>query len=482
MNRNFQLLSFAIGVLLLILGTLMLVPAAVDWNDDHHNAAIFLHSALISWFLGGALFLTSRGAREPMTVRQAFALTSLSWFATALICALPLWLSDLDLNFSKAFFESMSGITTSGGTVIVGLEHISRGLLMWRSLTAMIGGVGIIAFVIILLPLLKIGGMQLFHTESSDQTEKALPRTGKLIRSLILTYFGLCAACALTYYIFGMNGFDAVTHSFTTIATAGFANYDASYGGFPPMVQNAATFFMLMGALPFVLFIRMVSNNEFVFHRDPQVRALLLILAAVITILTVDVLWRTDLTFAEALRHVSFNVVSIITTTGFASTDYLQWGPFTVMMFLFITYLGGCAGSTAGGIKMMRIVVATKALGAQFMRLIYPHGVFVITYDKHVVPQRTVYSVLGFLFVYVTANTVLTIALSFTGLDFASAISGAAAAIANVGPGVSPLIGPAGNYSTMPDTALWLLSAGMLIGRLEIMTVLVLLTPVFWRK
>jgi trk system potassium uptake protein TrkH len=386
------------------------------------------------------------------------------------------------MSLTDAFFESVSGITTSGGTVIVGLNDISRGLLLWRSLMAMIGGVGIIAFVIILLPLLNIGGMQLFHTESSDQSDKALPRTGALMRSLLVTYFGLTAACALSYYIFGMNGFDAITHSFATISTAGFANYDDSYGSFPPMVQNTATIFMLMGALPFLLFVRMANNNEFLFHRDPQVKALLLIIAFAIAILTAYAVANTDLDVLTALRHSAFNVVSIITTTGFSSTDYLLWGPFAVIAFFFITYLGGCAGSTSGGIKMMRIVVATKALGAQFKRLIFPHGVFVITYDGRTVPTRTVYGVLGFLFVYVSANTVLTIALSLTGLDFATAIGAAAAAIANVGPGITPQIGPVGNYADIPDAAKWMLSFGMLIGRLEIMTVLVLFTPAFWRK
>jgi trk system potassium uptake protein TrkH len=279
-----------------------------------------------------------------------------------------------------------------------------------------------------------------------------------------------------------MSGFDALNHAITTISTGGYSTHDASFGGFSPTLQMLCTFFMLLGGLPFILYVRMMAHNEFAFHRDPQIRALLLILAVLTVVLTADVLWRTDLELLTALRHVTFNLVSVITTTGFATTDYLLWGPFAATLFFFVTYIGACAGSTSGGIKMMRIVIATKALGAQLKRLIYPNGTFVITYDGHAVPSRTVYGVLGFLFVYVTANTILTILLSFTGLDFPTAISAAATAIANVGPGIGTVIGPAGNFSSLPDSAKWLMCIGMIIGRLEIMTVLVLFTPGFWQK
>ena len=482
MIKNLQLLGFTLGVLLLLIGTGMLVPALIDWNDDHNNAAIFLHSALISWFFGGALFFANRGARDPVTVRQAFLLTTMAWIATSIVAAIPLWLSDLDIRFIDAFFESVSGVTTTGSTVLAGLDTMSRGILMWRSLMQMIGGIGIIAFVIILLPLLKIGGMQLFHTESSDQSDKIMPRTGALMKSLVLTYFCLCALCGLTYYVLGMSGFDAINHAFTTISTGGYGTHDTSFGGFSPALQYAASLFMLLGGLPFILYVRAMIGGDFAFHRDPQVRALLVVVAAVTVLLSAYAVWNTDIPTHAALRHALFNIISVITTCGYASTDYLQWGPFAVMAFFFITYLGACAGSTSGGIKMMRLVIATRALAAQFNRLIFPNGVFVISYDGQSVPQRTVFGVLGFLFVYVAANTILTIALSFAGLDFATAISGAATAIANVGPGVGPVIGPAGNFSTLPDAAKWLLCAGMIVGRLEIMTVLVLFTPGFWRK
>lgn len=482
MKNSFTIIGFTMGALLLIIGTAMLIPALIDWHGDHANAAVFLHGALISWFIGGGLVLTNRGPRETMDLRFVFLMTVLAWLTTCAICAVPLWLSDLDISYTDAFFESTSGLTTTGGTVLVGLDNMSRGILMWRALMNMIGGVGIIAFVILLLPLLKIGGMQLFHSESSDQSEKSIPRTKDLMTALVFTFFVLTSACALTYYVLGMSGFDSIAHAFPTIATGGFSTRDTSFMNYSPAIQVASTLFMLGGAFPFILFVRLIRNNEFAFHRDPQIRALLLILCAGTLLLTADVLRTTDLGLFDALRHSAFNLTSIITTTGFASIDYMAWSPFAVMLIFLATYLGGCAGSTSGGIKMMRIVVATKALIIQLKRLIFPHGTFTITYDGHAVPAKTVYGVLGFLFVYVAANVVLTIALSLTGLDFATAVSGAATSIANVGPGVGAIIGPAGNFSTLPDTAKWLMSAGMLIGRLEIMTVLVLLTPVFWRK
>jgi trk system potassium uptake protein TrkH len=482
MKNSFSLIAFSLGVLLLIIGTAMLIPAMVDWNDNHANAAVFLHGALISWFIGGAMVLTNRGNRQPMGLRFAFLMTALAWTTTCAVCAIPLWLSDLNISYTDAFFESVSGLTTTGSTVLSGLDTMSHGILIWRSLMNGIGGIGIIAFVILLLPLLKIGGMQLFHTESSDQSDKALPRTAALMKSLLLTFFALTAACALTYYILGMSGFDAIAHALPTIATGGFSTRDTSFMNFSPALQYASCLFMLLGGLPFILFVRMMMNNEFAFHRDPQVRAVLVVLAVGTLILTLDVVRTTDLLPHDAFRHVLFNLISIITTTGFASFDYMGWSSFAVMLFFFATYLGACAGSTSGGIKMMRVVIATRALLAQIKRLVYPHGVFVITYDGRTVPPKTVYSVLGFLFVYVAANVFLTIALSLTGLDFATSISGAATAIANVGPGVGTVIGPAGNFSTLPDTAKWLIALGMLIGRLEIMTVLVLFTPAFWRK
>lgn len=482
MNGNLQLLGYTLGLLLMVLGTAMLVPAALDINDNHNNAVVFFHGAVICWFFGGILYFSQRDARTPLTVRQAFLLTTVAWTVTGVVAAIPLWLSDLNLSFTDAVFEGVSGITTTGSTVLSGLDDMSRGLLLWRSMTQLLGGVGIIAFVIILLPLLRIGGMQLYHTESSDISDKALPRTGTILKSLLVAYFTLTAFCMLVYYILGMSGFDAINHAFTTIATGGFSTHDASFGAFTSDLQWAGAFFMLLGGLPFILYVRMITAGTFDFHRDPQVRGVLLLLAGLIVLLLAHLVLTTDLPPGRALRHVVFNVISVITTTGFASTDYLRWGGFTATFFLFITYLGACAGSTSGGIKIMRVIVAVKALGAQLKRLVYPNGVFVISYDGRDLPPRTVYGVLGFLFVYVTANTILTIALSFTGLDIETAMSAAATAIANVGPGIGPAIGPAGNFAPLPDAAKWLLCAGMIIGRLEIMTVLVLLTPGFWRK
>lgn len=481
MLKKFQLIGFTLGVLLLILGTAMLLPAIVDYHDDHVNSHIFLESAMIAWFFGGGLFFSFHGTREPLTLRQAFLLTTLSWVATSIICAMPLWLSDLDISFTDAFFESVSGVTTTGSTVLSGLDNMSRGVLLWRSITQGIGGIGIIAFVIILLPLLKIGGMQLFHTESSDVSDKALPRTAAVVKSLLLAYAMLTGFCGLSYYIYGMSGFDAINHALTTLSTGGYSTHDASFGYFSTTLQRICTFFMFLGGLPFVLYVRMMRHNYFAFHKDPQVKVFAALVFVLSIMMMFDMVWRTDMTPGTAFHHALFNIVSAMTTTGYATTDYLQWGPFCTILFFFITYLGACAGSTSGGIKMVRIIVATKALGAQFKRLIYPHGTFLITYEGRAVEPRVVYGVLGFLFVYVVSNLALTIALSMTGLDFETAISGAATAIANVGPGIGDIIGPAGNFSSVSPLAKWLLSAGMIIGRLEIMTVLVLFTPAFWK-
>ena len=478
---KFQLVGFTIGILLATMGIAELIPAFIDWQNGHHNATVFFECSFVSLFFGGALILSNSAYKRVLDMRQAFLLTTLSWFAMSLIASFPLYLSDLDIDFTDAFFESLSGITTTGSTVLSGLDNMSHGILLWRSMIQWIGGIGIVAFAIIFLPFLRIGGMQLFQTESSDRSEKVMPRSRFLIISLLQVYCLLAILCAATYYLLGMSWFDALNHALTTIPTGGYSTHDASFGYFDSApLQLAGALFMFLGGVPFVLYIKLLFQGKSTFFEDDQFKVFLGMMVAFTSLLTLWLWLNTDYSVGNSFRYAVFNIISVVTTTGFATTDYTPWGPFPIAFLFFLTYLGACAGSTTGGLKVMRITIVAKTVKKQLNTLLHPHGIFTVRYQGKPVEQSITIAVLSFLGLYVTSNVVLTILLSWTGLDFATAISGAATAIANVGPGIGNVIGPAGNFASLPDTAKWLLCAGMLIGRLEIMTVIVLFRHQFW--
>lgn len=481
---KYKMVGFTLGILLLIVGVAELFPAAVDHYYNHPNAGVFFINSVFSIFCGTALILVNKSFKLQVDIRQAFMLTALSWVFISLFAALPLYMSDVNISFAGAYFEAMSGFTTTGSTVLVGLDRMSGGVLLWRSLTQFIGGIGLVGFAIILLPFLRIGGMQLFQTESSDKSDKIMPKSVDVIASLFIVYTGLTVMCCITFYILGMSFFDAINHAMTAISTGGYSTHDASFGYFQSdALQLAGTFFMLAGSLPFILYIKFVFQGRFYcFFYDDQFRTFMGILAVLITVMSLWLWQNSEYTLWKSFVLSSFNIASVISTTGFASTDYTLWGPFPIVFFFFLTYVGSCAGSTAGGLKIMRINIIAKALMRQLNILIHPHGVFTIRYQRRTVDRVVVATVLGFSGLYVLSNAALTIVLTWIGLDFETAISGAATAIANVGPGIGKIIGPAGNFSTLPDAALWALSFGMLLGRLEILTVMVLFTPDFWRR
>jgi trk system potassium uptake protein TrkH len=480
---NFQIIFFTLGVLLLTLGFALVFPFMLDYVEGAQNAEAFGWSALIAIFFGGGLCISNTSFKRELTIKQAFFLTTMSWLLICGFAAIPMCISDLQLSYTDAFFESVSGFTTTGSTVLSGLDTMSRGIILWRAILQWIGGLGIIAFAMILLPFLNIGGMQLFRAESSDKSDKIMPKTIDIVWSILYVYIILTVACTLTYHFLGMGKFDAMVHAMATLPTGGFSSHDSSFGHFNSYALDmAGTFFMLMGGLPFILFVKLFYQGKFDFFKDVQVKTLLFILGLTIGLTTLY-LWVNDYhTLANSFRFAAFNIVSVITTTGFATTDYLAWGPFAIALFLFITYIGCCAGSTSGGIKMLRINIAFQALNHHMKTLIFPNGVFTSTYQKKPLTNDVINTVMGFLFLYVLTNVVITIALSFTGLDFMTSLSGAATAIGNVGPGATNLIGPVGNFTTLNDPAKWILSIGMLLGRLEIMTVLVLFMPSFWRN
>lgn len=480
---DFRPIFFIIGILLITLAGGMCLPAFADLLVAEDDWKVFAASAGLSAFVGVTLILTNRSGPPKMGIRQGFLLTALSWAMLALFGALPFAFADLNLSFTDAVFESMSGITTTGSTVISGLDDAPPGILLWRSLLQWFGGIGIIVMAIAILPQLQVGGMQLFRMESTDQSEKALPRIAQLSAGIGVVYVGFTALCATLYWLAGMSGFDAINHAMTTIATGGFSTRDASFAHFENgLIDWIAVTFMLVGALPFVLYLYAVRGNPRPLITDQQVRVFLAIAGSAVSLLIAWQILANGEPLPDAMRQAAFNAVSLMTGTGYVSANFGLWGAFPLILMFFLMFFGGCAGSTTCGLKIFRLQVLYATTLAQIGRLLQPHGVFIPYFNGKPIPESVAYSVLGFFFFYVMIFGALAVGLGLMGLDFLTALSGAATSIANVGPGLGDIIGPAGNFAPLPDPAKWLLSFGMLLGRLELFTILILFTPAFWRN
>jgi trk system potassium uptake protein TrkH len=480
---DFRPIFLVIGVLLATLGCAMLLPALVDVIFANDDWIVFLASSMISVFIGVAMWVTCRGAQARLGLREAFVLTVSVWIVAAGFAALPFTWSQLDLSYTDAFFEAMSGLTTTGSTVIVGLDHAPPGILFWRSFLQWLGGLGIVVMAVAVLPMLQIGGMQLFKAEAFDTPDKILPRAAQISGSLTALFVGLTGLCAAAYGIAGMQLSDAVMHAMTTVATGGFSSRDASIGAWQsPAVEWVSVVFMIAGSLPFLLYVRAVQGQPLVMIRDEQVRAFFLILLSLTVLAWLSEDQESIHAGAIRFREAVFNMTSIMTGTGYASVDYNQWGPLAAGVFFAAMFIGGCAGSTSCGMKVFRVVVLFEDIRQHARRIVYPSGVFVKRYNRRPLPDNVSAAVLSFIFLFIASFAVVSVALSLVGLDEVTAISGAATAISNVGPGLGPVIGPAGNFQPLPDIAKWILALAMLIGRLEVFTVLVLFVPAFWRR
>ncbi len=480
---DFRPILHIVGILLTTLSVAMTIPAIADAVAGNPDWQVFLASAGLTLFVGGALVLMTRTNDARIGVRQAFLLTTLSWVTMATFAALPFTFAGLGLSYTDAFFEAMSGLTTTGSTVIVGLDSAPPGILLWRALLQWLGGIGIIVMAVAVLPMLRVGGMQLFRTESSDQSEKVLPRATQLAGAIGSMYFALTALCALAYWIAGMTGFAAIAHAMTTIATGGFSTFDGSLAHLDKAaVEWVAVVFMIVGSLPFVLYLQVVRGRPMALLSDQQVHWFLGVVVAIVAAVTVLFTITNDVSAWHAVRVATFNAVSVITGTGYATAAFDTWGGFAVTIFFLAMFVGGCAGSTTCGIKIFRFQVLYATAAAHVSRLLHPHGVFIPYYNRRPITDEVALSVMSFFFFYVLVFVVLSVLLGVTGLDFITALSGAATAISNVGPGLGPVIGPEGSFAPLTNFAKWVLSAGMLLGRLELFTILVLVVPAFWRS
>lgn len=471
------------GALMSVLAVAMLAALLVEIGAGGGEWMAFAASAGITLFCGVLLMLMNRTERVALTLRQTFLLTSVSWVLVGAFATLPFRLSDqLDLSTADAVFEAMSGLTATGATVIVGLDTLSPGLLLWRSLLQWMGGIGIIAMGIAVLPVLRVGGMQLFRSESSERYEKVVPRASELVAAVMWIYSLLTLCCAACLALAGMSPFDAVNHAMTTLSTAGFSTRDASIGDWNnPVIEWILVVFMMAGGVPMARFVSALRGDLGPIWRDTQVRWYLGFMAVVSLVMAAWLYATLDLPVDDAVRLSTFNVVSVVTTTGFVSGDYGLWGPTAIMVFLILSTIGGCTGSTTGGIKIFRFEVLFMVLRVQIHRLYTPHRVLPLRYNDRSVDADVMISVMSFGFVYMTSIFLVALALGGFGLDLVTALSGAASAIGNIGPGLGPIIGPSGTFQPLPDNAKWLLSGAMLLGRLEFFTLLVLFGRAFWR-
>ena len=479
---NYKTVFFTLGILQVILGLAMIMPIIVQFIYSELDSS-FISSGIITIIFGILFFLSNLDHDKKLNLPQAFLLTALSWLSIAIFGSLPFIFSNLSLDITDAFFESMSGITTTGSTIITNLEAAPKSILIWRAILQWLGGIGIIVMAITLMPIMNVGGMQLFKISSNDTAEKILPKSKEISLRLILIYLVLTFSCALFYKIFGMNFFDSLTHSMTTIATGGFSNYNQSIGYFnSTLIETTSMIFILLGSLPFIAYLKFLNGDKKIFYSDTQIKTFFKIVFFSIVILFIYLLILKQSLFEVSLRSIAFNVISILTGTGYVTQDFNQWGNFPLIFFLILMFIGGCAGSTACGIKIFRIQLLYNFLINQLKKIIYPRGVFIIKYDKNNIDDKFMSSVISFIFLYIVIFFILTAILSLTGLDFITSISGAATSISNVGPGLGEIIGPNGNFSSLANSSKWALSLGMILGRLELFAILVLFIPSFWRK
>lgn len=463
-----------------MLTAFMLAPLLLAVFNGEETVGAFMLSALVTGICASLCLHNGQSKTINLNIRDMFLLTSLTWLIVSLFAAMPFTLYH-GIGYTDAFFETMSGITTTGSTVLSGLDTMDHSILIWRSLLQWLGGIGFIVMAVAILPFLNVGGMRLFRTESSDWSDKAVPRTQNMAKHLFFIYILLTIMCCVAYHIAGMTWFQAINHAMTTLSTGGYSTSDNSMAAFSNSAHWVGVVFMAAGGLPLLMFVQMIQQRDLTVWNDAQVKGFLFFLAFVSCFIGFW-LWQTrDIALIDALRLSSFNVVSVVTTTGYGLTDYGAWGAFANIAFLFLMFVGSCSGSTSGGIKIFRFQIAGAIMREQLKQQCHPNGIFRERYNNRLISEDIVRSLITFVLLFMFVIVGLSVILVLTGLDPMTSFTGAITAVTNVGPGLGPIIGPAGNFSTLPDLAKWALSLGMLLGRLEILTVAVLFHPSFWK-
>ena len=477
---NYKTVFFTLGILQIILGLSMIAPILAQFFYNELDSG-FISSGIVTIIFGVLFLLSNLDHDKKISLSQAFLLTALSWLSIAIFGSLPFIFSEINLSVTDAFFESMSGITTTGSTIITNLNETPKSILLWRGMLQWLGGIGIIVMAITLMPLMNIGGMQLFIISTSDTPEKILPKSKEIALRLILVYSGLTFVCAFFYKVFGMNFFDSIVHSMTTIATGGFSNYNESIGYFDSsLIELTSIIFIILGSIPFIAYIKYLNGDKKIFVNDTQIKTFFKIVIFSVLLIYLYLFIKNQ--NISDIRSVAFNVISILTGTGYVTQNFSEWGQFPLIYFLILMFIGGCAGSTACGIKIFRVQILFQFISVQLKKIIYPRGIFKIKYENSNIDEKFLASIISFIFLYIVIFFLITALLSTSGLDLTTSISAAATSISNVGPGLGDIIGPNGNFSNLSDFSKWILSLAMILGRLELFAVLVLFIPSFWRK
>ena len=479
---DFRPIGYVIGLLVASLGVTMLIPLLAELGAGNAHAGTFLDAMIITVLSGGLLAMASASSvGERMNTQQLFILTTAVWVVLPMFGALPFLRGATEASITDAYFEAMSGLTTTGSTVFAGLDDLPAGLLIWRSMLQWFGGIGIIVVAMAFLPELRVGGMQIFRSEGFDTDGKVLPRAGEIASRISIVYLTLTVMCGLAYFASGMTLFDAVNHAMTTIATGGFSTHDLSFEVYQGPVELVAVLFMVLASLPFVRYVQHLAGATHPILGDSQVRTFGVTLLVLVLIIAVFRMVSSDQSAWIAVRETAFNITSIVTGTGYASTDYQLWGGFPIAVFFFAGLIGGCAGSTCCSVKIFRYQLLASSVANQIRRIHSPHGVYQLKYAGRTLSEDVISSVMVFLTLFIVTLGVVAVLLSATGLDFVTSVSGAATAIANVGPGLGDIIGPDGNFGSLNTVAKWILLSAMLVGRLELLVVFVLFTSRFWR-
>lgn len=479
-----KVVLYLIGAFAVFLGASMLFPAALSFFYGETAAMPIFLSAVLTSGIGGILFLSFKGERVEVSHREGFAITAMAWISAGFFGSLPYLFSGSLPHFVDACFESISGFTTTGASVFTSVENLPHGIIFWRSLTHWIGGMGIILLSIAILPILGIGGMQLYRAEATGvgvSSDKLAPRLIETVKLFGLVYIGITVAGIIALIWAGMGPFDAVIHAFGTVATGGFSNKDISVEYYhSPLIEFIITIFMFLAATNFALHANVLKQGPKVYWNNPEFRFYLGLQLTAIILVAVNLRFSLYDSIASSLRYASFQVVSINTCTGFSSTDFAKWPSFSQFALVVLMLIGGSTGSTTGAIKCLRIMLLLKQGYKELRRLIHPHAVIPIKLGDRVVPTEVVTGAIGFTFLYIVIFFTVSLAMTFLGLDIVSAISSVATTMGGVGPGLG-VVGPLSNFSEIPYIGKWLLIFCMLLGRLEVYTLLILFTPIFWK-
>ncbi len=480
---NYKPIALVSGTVICAVGVFLFIPLVTELIYKSESWQSYAVPILLYLIVGGSLVITNKNVDLKISLKEAFIITVLSWLLITFLCSIPFIYTEINLSIIDALFESMSGVTTTGSTILNNLDDLPKGILMWRAFLQWIGGIGIVVIALFILPFLRIGGMQLFHLEGDDPYDKFLPKISSVISKIFFIYIILTLILFCLYYINGLSIFDSIAHSFTTISTGGFSTHNESFAYFNNYnVLFIAIIFMILGSLPFLVLAQTSINNIFAVLRDHQVRIFLLIL--IISIITIYFLAHSYVSGdnIEKFISISFNTISIISGTGYTSDNFENWGNYASVLFLILMFIGGCAGSTTGGLKVFRFQILFKYIIIHLKRILQPHAVFAIRFNGNKVAESTYESVMSFFFLYILTFSLSALLLSFSGLDFLTCISASASAISNVGPGLGEVIGPNGNYSEIGNYSKLILIATMFLGRLEMLTILVLFLPTFWKN